>query len=460
MAFDVDRFTGAGKPVEFDPILFGVLALCLGGFVFYGAYSAIGLAATLELPLSPVLMAVVPLIGAIFASMITYGFLHTVHNYGTEGVFLYAGLFSSLMYSGLLIIYPGLNFGVGLIWGILLFIFFIALWVITGHARERAKRFIKSVIDVMMEENSLILPTFIFFIASAYLCFSYAGILFDFGLIRFVPEDMGHSIEVNNLPFLLISIFFFVYVQQVLFLFLMGIVAAMTYIWYRGADPKLNDGIRLVMRRIDPITEFSLYCAFFHTLAATLFVFGKMGVKIATVMMQILWGVVNYFTLQTVVITGRRPPQAIKLSTRLLVNNIPDVLVKEIFVDSGIRLIFEILSMPVYAIGIALFFISGDAMISVLFIYSAGLIFGVFSYTMNHVYRTFLFAWALEKEFGKDTSSRIPPGIQQIIGQIQYENQDNGLDRLIRKEKGGGESRTPSHGTDWSYITKTRMRRP
>jgi len=457
MPFDVERFTGEGKPLKFDPFMFSFLGLLGGCLIFYGAYSAIRLAETIELPTTPLLTALIPLLGALAAAVMVYSFLYSIHKTGMEGVILSAGLVYLLVASVLAVIIPGF----GIIIGVMGFMIIGGLWFSTGPARERARRFLEAVVEVMMEEKELVLPTFVFFILSAYLLLSYVGFLDEFGILDFVPgNNGGYNIgHLDAIPFL-ISLFAFIYLQQVVFLFLMGIVVGITYIWYRGKDPELKDGVHLVLHRLDPITEFAAYAAVYHTIQAALILFGRIGGVIAAKIMDLVWGAVNYFSLQTVVITGRRAPQAIKLSARLLSRNIPDVLVKEVFVDNGIEFIFRIMSFPIYFIGFGLVFLTGDTALAPLFIYSASVIFGVFIFTMNYVYRTFLFAWALEKELGKDAGGRMPKGMEEVIERIQLEGgRTDEVGKLAYRERGDRGPAEDRFGTDWSYMTKTRGKR-
>ena len=456
MSFDVEGFTGENKPLKFDAFLLTAFLLSFLFLLFYGTYSLYFLSTffnSLNLPLYLIIF--VPIFTGALATSAVYVVLIFINKYGMEGLVLSSGLMYLLVFLLIAMLIPVL----GIFIGVFGFIIIGGIWFSTSVERERAKRFLESTVEVMIDEKELILPTFIFFIVSAYLCVSYIGFITQSGILELVLMQGKVRVgAIDAIPFL-ISIFIFVYVQMVIFQMLMGIVVGITYIWHRGKDPDLRDGIYLVLHRIDQITEFAVYAAVYNTIAWSFILFGKLGGAIISWIMNHGWGMINYFSLQTVVITGLDAKKAIKVSGKLFAKNIPDILVKELFVDTGLEFIFKLLSMPFYFLGFGLAFATGNMGLAILIIYSASITYGLFAFTMNHVYRTFLFSWALEKELGKEGDGKLPKGIRKVIQRIESSKKpDSEIDKILGRYKEGKRRDTSSHGIDWSYITQDRKK--
>jgi hypothetical protein len=441
MAFDVQKFTGEGKPIPTNPL---ALALVITAFLLlmvFGTIVLLAIGAHLFIAgVNLIILVLAPIESAFLTALLFYMFLHFVDRYGAES------FFNALFFFNVVV---GLAFSL-LFWPFLFVSLpVLGIYIVFKKERERAARFLSMTVRIMVEEEELMLPTFVLYLIAAYLIVGYLGFLLVLQIVA--PGIIS----------LLFSLLIFLFIMAVLYYALMGIVVGITYIWYRGKDPNLMNGINLVVHRLDKILAFSIYAAFFYFVRIVLFfVFrNRIGQMVLNYLAGIIWGVVNYFSLQTVVITNRRPAEAIVLSSRILVNNIPDVLIKEIFADTGARFISQVLTMAVFVITVVIGWVTHDASLMGIFLMSGGVIISIAVGTMETVYRTFLFSWALEKEFNLAEHGRIPKGMEEIIALIQMtrsQTQSGGPP----SEPGGGDTIAGQFGlfssekenVDWSYL--------
>lgn len=329
----------------------------------------------------------------------------------------------------------------------------VLLLIMSSGALDRVKVFLEGSIKVILDEKELILPIFlsvflvIFFSFSAIGLFDNVNVL-ERKVITYNNTKVIHY-EIKNEQLFAFLLFGYILVKLVVIYFIRGVNIGIVYLWYRGKDPRLIDGLRIAASRFDKIAVFSLY----STLIYLLNFLGRKSFigRVASYLINMMWGVANYFTLPTIIVLNKSIGKAIRISTRLLIKHIPDVLAKEIFVDAGLNttlaFLVLILLIPYFGISLAVMFL--------VFKLSSSLVLGFLSFmltfimlcvsiivaliTITSTYHTILFLWCLDQETKKEKPRRIPremvPVIEKIKSFERLERNTTMLKHIPKKSK-------------------------
>jgi hypothetical protein len=463
MPFDVGRFTCGdipGKAVGWKAYALLLVALILSAYA-YGVVAALAprmLSGNAGRDVLAVL--VTPLGAAIAAIAAFYCFIYLTHRLGLD----YLVALMGFAYGGAIL----LLFVLGIPQFILLLVcgaIFLLYYLTRGFAEQKlAERLIKASTRIMLEERELLLPPLAFFLVVSYLFTGYMALMVSQDFVAFARGPGGKTeLIIHNFPGAALVTFLFLAVDMALFHVAMGMVVGITYIWYRGEDPRLRDGVNLVLKRLDNIVSYSICAAFYYTLMV--FVSGRgRGGKAVSRVMGFVWGVINYFTLQTLVVTGKRPMESINLSFELLRKNIPDVLYKEVFVGRSLNGVSSLLHLPVLVVATGLFMQTRDPLPLFFWLFYASVVI-VAVYCMELIYNTLLFSWALERHLGLKPGA-IPAEMGPIVGLIESHGQSGKSggdlwaaerDERERRVRGqAGISRGEEKQLDWSFMFKDR----
>ena len=427
--FDPKKFTEEGKSIEISIPLLLITVLFFGIFIIYGTYTLVSsdiLSNIFESVFgidtseySLIIVVGIPILGVVTGISLVFIFLYVIKSFSKFAVFSGVILISivALIYA---VLVPG-GF-VFLIFAAAIIFYFCTRWMLVI---ERSMNLLETSAEIILEEKELLVPSFVFLIFAIYSIIAFIGIMEDtdsYTLSSCQYNDDGSqqcNLDLNITKTTIFIVGAFAFVITFLYFWLMGINVAITYIWYRKKDPSFAQGVSLSLRRLNTIIVFSIYASIVYMAMATIVRFGgKFGIIIVR-LIEGAWGLVNYFTLPSIIIGNNSSKDAIKESAYLLTKYIPDVIAKEVFVDEGINIFAQIFF-------IVLFFV-GYLVISIFNIHPAFFvpffIFGWFPMlaalkTMNVVYNTLLYSWCVDKEYEVFAPYRIPAAVAGTIRKL------------------------------------------
>ncbi|MHA2395145.1 MAG: DUF6159 family protein [Candidatus Thorarchaeota archaeon] len=347
-------------------------------------------------------------IGAVIMNLLTWGMVL---------VLLFTG---ALPLSGLLDAWPILIPG--------LFTLFITVLLFTVF-RDRVRRageIIKLTGQVTLDEKGTFVPpllTMIFTLVSAVL---FAAILLNFMPWVLVP---GYEFVLEtDWPFI-IGIVVYLFVTIFFYNFAYSTTSAITYIYMRGRDPSLGDGVKAslgvvgalvvlsIMTVIITIVQIAIRSAARRSQSAV----GRGVGYAASGIIGWVWAMVNYFTIPAMVAEELSATKAIKRSAGLVRKNFVDVMIKETAVRWG----FGVLGF-MFFIGFALFgamfgwiYSGGDIFLTIIFT----VVFTIFAAipstlvlrTFDIVYVTLLYVFIRRKEGDITGETAIPSSMSQEL---------------------------------------------
>ncbi len=347
-------------------------------------------------------------IGALFMNILTWGIV----------IFLLATGILSISQVGEWwpIMIPGL---------ITLFITLLLFTVFRDRIR-RAGEIIKLTGQVTLDEKGTFIPpllTMIFTLVSAIL---FASILAYFmpQVLEldyvFTPErDWPYAIGV--VVYLFVTIFFYNFAYST--------TSAITYIYMRGRDPTLGDGVRsslgvlgaLVVLSIMSVIIAIVRLAIRGAASRSQSAIGRGVGYAAEGIIGWVWALVNYFTIPAMVAEELSATKAIKRSAGLVRKNFVDVLIKE----TAVRWAFGVLAFMIF-FGFAAFgalfgwiYSNGDIMITIVmtmvFVVFASIPSTLVLRTFDIVYVTLLYVFIRRKEGEITGKTAIPSSLNQEL---------------------------------------------
>jgi hypothetical protein len=347
-------------------------------------------------------------IGAVIMNLLTWGMVL---------VMLFTG---ALPLSGLLASWPILIPG--------LFTLFITILLFTVF-RDRVRRageIIKLTGQVTLDEKGTFVPpllTMIFTLVSAVL---FAAILLNFMPWVLVP---GYEFVLEtDWPFI-IGVVVYLFVTIFFYNFAYSTTSAITYIYMRGRDPSLGDGVKAslgVVGALVVLSIMSVIVVIVQMVIRSLARRSQSGIGrgvgyAASGVIGWIWALVNYFTIPAMVAEELSATKAIKRSAGMVRKNFVDVMIKETAVRWG----FGVLGF-MFFIGFALFgalfgwiYSSGDIMLTIIFT----VVFTIFAAipstlvlrTFDIVYVTLLYVFIRRKEGDITEKTAIPSSMSQEL---------------------------------------------
>ncbi len=229
----------------------------------------------------------------------------------------------------------------------LIVLFFTVLLVTVFKGRiRRADRIIKLTGKICLDEKGIFLPPL------ASMLFTVIAAIMAFGIyIAFTPMD----VVLGNEPYTLetatpLAITSLVYIFLTLFVykFAYATSSAMAYIYVRGGDPSLGEGVTAALRVAKGLAALAVIGTIVRVITSLIRSASRRGGPVgaaagslASGAIRFVWAAVNYFTIPVMVAEGKGVVDSIKKSARMLWENLVDVIIKE----TGVRWGFAVLSM-------------------------------------------------------------------------------------------------------------------
>ena len=298
-------------------------------------------------------------------------------------------------------------------WPILLpglFTLLITLILFVGFRSriQRAGEIIKLTGQVTLDEKGTFVPpllTMVFTLVSALL---FGGIL-----VYFMPDVVFGTVELtleNGWP-LAVGVVVFLFVTIFFYNFSYSTTSAITYIYMRGRDPSLGDGVKASLNVLGGLVALSIMSVIVAVVRMLIRAVARRsptpigrGVGYAAEgVIGWVWALVTYFTIPVMVAENKGAKDGIKRSAGLVRKNFVDVMIKETAVRWG----FGVLSF-MFFIGFALggaligWFLSGSIFaiigLAVVFTIFASIPSSLVLRTFDIVYVTLLYVFIREKE--------------------------------------------------------------
>ena len=416
------------------------LLIVFGSFIGLGVYAIMELFQMYAVEIGTILALISPLLaenlwligvalGGIFLLCMVFAIGASMAARRLGGTLIYIGaIFMNLMSWGIIIVL--LATGVFTIstllaaWPILipgLFTLFITILLFTVFKDRvrRAGEIIKLTGQVTLDEKGTFIPpllTMIFTLVSS--------LLFAAILVYFMPQVLQPGWEftletdwgyiVGLVVYLFVTIFFYNFAYST--------TSAITYIYMRGQDPGLGDGVKASLGVLGGIVVLSIMGVIVKLIQIAITALSRKsqspvgrGVgRAASGIIGWVWMLVNYFTIPAMVAEDLSATKAIKRSAGLVRKNFVDVMIKETAVRWG----FGALAFMMF-IGFAIFgamfgwiYGSGDLLTIIVF----AIVFTIFAAipsmlvlrTFDIVYVTLLYVFIRRKEGDISGKTAIP----------------------------------------------------
>jgi len=367
------------------------------------------------------------------------------------GTLIYIGaLFMNLMTWALPIImlFTGTPFAWPvLIPGVLTLFITLLLFTVFRNRVQRAGEIVKLTGQVCLDEKGVFVPPVLvmfFTLISAMM----------FGGIAFYSVDVlsgGHALQVfagdPSYPLTLengwaagIGVVLYLFATIFFYNFAYGTSSAMVYLYMRGRDPDLGDGVKSTLGVITGIIVLSILSVIIVIVRMLLERAGREagGVGGAAVgraaggILGWIWWLVNYFTIPAMVAEELGAKDGIKRSAGLVKNNFVDVIIKE----TAVRWAFGALAAMfflAFALGGAVLgwvVFAGDIimtiMLGVVFAVLAGIPVSLTLRTFDIVYVTLLYVFIRRKEGDITGKSAIPASMERELDRAYTSAQGSG----------------------------------
>jgi hypothetical protein len=431
----------------------------VGLIVVFGAFIALGVYSLWNIwtPISSIIVSLVPLLagnmwligvalGAIIILSIGLGISasHAARRFGGTLIYIGAVIMNLLTWGMVLVLLAtGMPISVLLAsWPILipgLFTLFITLLLFTVFKDRvrRAGEIIKLTGQVTIDEKGTFVPpllTMIFTLVSA--------VLFAAILVNFMPWVLAPGYEFvleTDWPYI-IGIVVYLFVTIFFYNFAYSTTSAITYIYMRGRDPSLGDGVKASLGVVGALVVLSIMSVIVALVQMAIRAVARKSQSAvgrgvgaaASGVIGWVWALVNYFTIPAMVAEELSATQAVKRSAGLVRKNFVDVMIKETAVRWG----FAVLGF-MFFIGFALFgalfgwiYSGGDIISTIIFT----VVFTIFAAipstlvlrTFDIVYVTLLYVFIRRKEGDITGKTAIPSAMSQELDRAYNKAQRSG----------------------------------
>ncbi|MHA1768271.1 MAG: DUF6159 family protein [Candidatus Thorarchaeota archaeon] len=302
---------------------------------------------------------------------------------------------------------------IGSLWPILipgLFTLFITLLLFTvfrGRIR-RAGEIIKLTGQVTLDEKGTFVPPLLAMMFTLVSALLFGGIL-----VYFMPDVVFGSVEItleNGWPFAL-GIMVYLFVTIFFYNFAYSTTSAITYIYMRGRDPSLGDGVRASLAIVGGLIALSIMSVVVALIRMLIRAVARRsttalgrGVGYAAEgAIGWIWALVNYFTIPVMVAEDVGAKDGIKRSIEMVRKNFVDVMIKETAVRWGFSVLAFMFFIGFAAGGALLgWFLKGDMIsiigLAVVFTIFASIPSALVLRTFDIVYVTLLYVFIRQKE--------------------------------------------------------------
>ncbi|NHI90169.1 MAG: hypothetical protein EAX87_11650 [Candidatus Thorarchaeota archaeon] len=417
------------------------LLVVFGAFVVVGVYSLMELWSMYESDITSLINMVSPLladnlwmVGAalgvllVLSIILALGASVAAKRLGGTLIYIGAIIMNALTWAvPLLLVLTGTVSPAALIasWPILIpgiFTLFITLLLFTVFKDRvrRAGEIIKLTGQVTLDEKGTFVPPFLTMIFTLVSALFFAGIM-----LVVIPDGMNillGNVELtleNGWPFA-IGVVVYLFVTIFFYNFAYSTTSAITYIYMRGRDPTLGDGVKASLGVIGALIVLSIMSVIVTLVRLIIRAVARRspsaigrGVGYAAEgAIGWVWALVNYFTIPAMVAEDLSATKGIKRSAGLVRRNFVDVIIKETAVRWGFGVLAFMFFIG-FALGGALFgwFYTQDISIVIVFAFVfiafAAIPSTIVLRTFDIVYVTLLYVFIRRKE-GDYAKTAIP----------------------------------------------------
>jgi len=321
--------------------------------------------------------------------------------------------------------------------GIFTLIITILLFTVFKDRIRRAGEIIKLTGQVTLDEKGTFVPPLLAMIFTLFSAILFGGILVYFMPQILVPgyefvleTDWGYIIGL--MTYLFVTIFFYNFAYST--------TSAITYIYMRGQDPSIGDGVKASMGVIGGLVALSIMSVIIKLIQILIRSLTRKSASgltrgvgsVGSGILGWIWMLVNYFTIPAMVAEELSATKAIKRSAGLVRKNFVDVMIKETAVRWG----FGVLAFMMF-IGFAAFgglfgwmYTGGDLIITFAFV----MIFTIFAAipsvlvlrTFDIVYVTLLYVFIRRKEGDISGKTAISASMTQELDRAYNRAQRSG----------------------------------
>jgi len=313
-----------------------------------------------------------------------------------------------------------------LIPGIFTLIITLLLFTVFKERIRRAGKIIKLTGQVTLDEKGTFVPPLLAMIFTLFSAILFAGIM-----VYFMPQilDSTHVFTLEGDWGYIVGLVTYLFVTIFFYNFAYSTTSAITYIYMRGRDPGIGDGVKASIGVIGGLVVLSIMSVIVKLIQILIRAVtrksaspltrgvGRAGAGI----LGWIWMLVNYFTIPAMVAEELSATKAIKRSAGLVRKNFVDVMIKETAVRWG----FGVLAFMIF-IGFAAFgglfgwmMYPGDLSMVVAFV----AIFTIFAAipsalvlrTFDIVYVTLLYVFIRRKEGDISGKTAIPAGMTKEL---------------------------------------------
>jgi len=424
----------------------------IGLFVVFGAFIGFGVYALLNLwdmhqtditniiqSISPYLANNLWLLGIAVVAIVVLSVLMALgasiaaKRLGAKLIYIGAG-FMNLMTWGIVVVLiavGGLDLSLISAWwpmlipGIFTLFITLLLFTVFKDRIRRAGEIIKLTGQVTLDEKGTFVPPLLTMLFTLF-----SALLFGAILVFFMPQILTPGYEFvlqTDWPYI-IGIVVYLFVTIFFYNFAYSTTSAITYIYMRGRDPTLGDGVRSSLGVIGGLIILSIMSVIVTIVQLIIRSVARRSASpvgrgvgyAASGIIGWVWAMVNYFTIPAMVAEELSATKAIKRSAGLVRKNFLDVMIKETAVRWG----FGVLALTFF-IGFAAFgalfgwILTGDVfmtiLVTVVFTILAAIPSTLVLRTFDIVYVTLLYVFIRRKEGDIEGKTAIPSSMSQEL---------------------------------------------
>ncbi|MFW9787212.1 MAG: DUF6159 family protein [Candidatus Thorarchaeota archaeon] len=314
-----------------------------------------------------------------------------------------------------------------LIPGLFTLLITLLLFTVWKNNIRRAGEIIKLTGQVTLDEKGTFVPPFLTMVFTLVSALFFGGIM-----LVVIPDGMNillGNVEMtleNGWPFA-IGVVVYLFVTIFFYNFAYSTTSAITYIYMRGRDPSLGDGVKASLGVVGGLIVLSIMSVIVAIVRMIIAAIARRssnpigrGVGYAAEgIIGWVWALINYFTIPAMVAEELSATEGIKRSAGLVRKNFVDVMIKETAVRWGFGVLGFMFFIG-FALGGALigWFYTGDLMltlvVAVVFVVFASIPSTLVLRTFDIVYVTLLYVFIRRKE-GDYARTAIPSSMGQEL---------------------------------------------
>jgi hypothetical protein len=434
------------------------LFVVFGAFIGLGVYSLWNLWQVYETEITTVISMLSPLLadnlwllvvglGAIvlLSTLVALGASMAARRLGGTLIYIGAGLMNLLSWGIVLFLIITGAFPLATLstaWPILIpgiFTLFLTLLLFTVF-RERVRRageIIKLTGQVTLDEKGTFVPPLLSMIFTLISAALFGGIL-----VFFMPQILvaGHNFTLETDWGFIVGIVVYLFVTIFFYNLAYSTTSAITYIYMRGQDPSLGDGVKASLGIIGALVVLSIMSVIIALVRLVIRAVTRKSTSLlargagaaASGIIGWVWMLVNYFTIPAMVAEELSATKAVKRSAGLVRKNFVDVMIKETAVRWGFGVLAGMMFIGFAAFG-ALFgyiYFSGDIgmtlLLAIVFMVFAAIPSALVLRTFDIVYVTLLYVFIRRKEGDITGKISIPAAMTQELDRAYDRAQRSG----------------------------------